>query len=101
MEDFGNKYERIECPNQIIAALDNQQLQRLVVLRDDPVLDKRLNGWLTMFFDVHMQKESDEDQSDRTLDEVLEQLLIFTKHTKVITTHRQLSVMLTSARLSR
>lgn len=100
MEDFGNKYERIEYPNQIIAALDNQQLQRLVVLRDDPILNSRLNGWLTMFFDVHMQKESEEDQSDRTLDEVLDQLQIFTKHTKVMLTHLQLSIMLTGARLS-
>lgn len=83
IEDFGDKYERIEYPNQIVSALDNQQLQRLIVLRDDRTLLKRLNDWLRTFFDVRLQQEVD-DNNDKLLSEVLEQLAIFCRQTMVI-----------------
>ncbi|KAI9832492.1 MAG: hypothetical protein M1819_004281 [Sarea resinae] len=81
VEDFINKLEKLEYPNQMISALGDPLLQKLVVLKPSKVISRRIESWLESFFLEDMQMlESFQDNA--LLLPLLSQLLSFVRYTK-------------------
>jgi centromere protein I len=73
----------IEPPSQIIAALDDPLLQKYLVLVERPDLQRRFDGWLSLYLDGQTAAAAGHHAADKALGEVLEKALSFHHHTKV------------------
>ena len=89
IEDFVEKFDRIELPNQMISVLDDPLLQKLVNLKDGEMANRRIDNWLSSFLASHIQAMSEEDGKgmSKQLIEILEKTLSYTMYTKVTETH--------------
>ena len=83
-EDFANSIDRIDPPNQIISALNDSLLQKYIVLTDNQACTERLNDWLALFLDAHLQGVISGQARDSEFREVLQKVLSFTRSTKVL-----------------
>lgn len=78
------KFDRINLPNQMIAALDDPLLQKYIGLRPSSAVTKRMNQWLELFFDEQLEAINDSDETSKVLSELLVKLVDYTRFTKVI-----------------
>lgn len=52
------KLEKIEMPNQIVAVIGNPKMQHLLRLKSSEALLRRIDNWLTAFFEDQLQDDS-------------------------------------------
>lgn len=78
------KFDRINLPNQMIAALDDPLLQKYIGLRPSSAVTKRMDQWLELFFDEQLEAINDSDASGKVLSELLVKIVDYTRFTKVI-----------------
>lgn len=83
VEDFIEKFDRVELPSQMISVLDDPLLQKFASLRDSVIFQRRLDQWLILFLDSYLDPDFERDGSTRGLTEVLEKILSYSKYTKV------------------
>ncbi len=83
VDDFVGRLERIELPNQLISALGDPLLQKYLMLNPSETAAKRLNQWLSTFFDEELQSVLEGQKESRRLSDMLEKLLSYTRYTKV------------------
>lgn len=84
MDDFIEKLEKIEPPNQLISALGDPLLQKYLMLKPSDTATRRLNQWLSTFFDEELRLLAQGHKSSRQLTDMLEKLLSHTRYTKVL-----------------
>lgn len=83
MEDFVGKLDKIDPPGQLISFLTDPLLQKYVELKPSPILDRRIELWLSTCLEEHYNSTK-EGMVDRTsLSELLDGLLKHTQYTKV------------------
>ncbi|KAI4122661.1 MAG: hypothetical protein LQ347_006429, partial [Umbilicaria vellea] len=82
VEDLIEKIDRIDLPNQMIAALDDPLLQKYIGLRPSSAVTKRMNQWLELFFDEQLEVMKDSDETGKVLSELLGMILNYTRFTK-------------------
>lgn len=92
LRDFVEKFERIELPSQMVAALNDPLLQKYTVLRDQKGHQRRIDDWLSLFFDAQLQAMADGEHHLKDLQEVLSGVLSYTRYTKVSQVIRRTSV---------
>ena len=83
LDDFVEKFERIEPPGQLIAALDDPLLRTWARLRQDEKIERRLDSWLAIFLDSQMQAEMEGEESSKDMEDILNKLLKYTIHSQV------------------
>lgn len=86
VHDFVEKLDRIQLPNQMVSVLDDPLLQHFALLRGNDISTARVNQWLAMFFDTQLQLVEENEQASKTLVEILEKVLAYTRRTKVYST---------------
>lgn len=80
VNDFVGKLERINLPNQLVAVLGDPLLQKLVQLKTTPIIQERINNWLTAYFeDILLESGDSIGESLDLLDSIRE----YTRFTKV------------------
>jgi len=84
VDDFVGRLERIELPNQVISALSDSLFQKYLFLKPSETASKRLNQWLSTFFDEELHLLSHGQYPNKRLSEMLEKLLNYTRYTKVL-----------------
>jgi centromere protein I len=80
VDDFVQKLERVEPPNQLIAAIKDPLLQKYLQLRSSEEHVKRIDMWLLAFFEDRLSESNDD--SSQTLS-MLDAMLQYTRFTKV------------------
>ena len=55
MNDFVRKLEKIELPNQIVAAIGDPLLQKFLQLKTSDSTSRRLDNWLLAFFEDQLE----------------------------------------------
>lgn len=70
----------------MVSVLDDALLQHFALLRGNDISEARVNQWLAMFFDTQLQLAEENGQASKTLVEVLEKVLRYTRCTKVCST---------------
>ena len=83
VDDFVQRLNKLETPNQMISVLDDSLLQKYLALTDDEKSQRRIDNWLSLFLDSQLQAEDDWEESNRAFREVLEKILSFARYTKV------------------
>ena len=78
-----DKLERLELPNQMVAALDDPLMQKYILLTENETCTRRMNHWLALFLDAQLKTESSREDRDADFREVLEKVLTYTRATKV------------------
>lgn len=87
--DFVQKLDRIEMPNQVAAALADPLAQRYLVFVRNEGATRRLESWLDSFFEdevarIQAREEGDDEGNDpEHLEYVLDVLIGFVRFTKV------------------
>jgi centromere protein I len=81
VNEFVNKLENIELPNQLVAAIGDPLLQKFLQLRPTIGTSQRIDQWLLAFFED--QLEAEPSVSEKPILEMFEAILIYTNHTKV------------------
>ncbi|KAG0648352.1 Sim4 complex subunit mis6 [Hyphodiscus hymeniophilus] len=76
--NFVNMLERIELPNQLVAAIGDPLLQKLLQLKPSTPNIHRMDQWLLAFFEDQLETLG----SERAILEMLEAIQIYTHHTK-------------------
>ena len=79
MNDFVEKLERIELPNQLVAAIGDPLLQMLLQLKPTTNDSNRIDQWLLAFFEDQLEKI----EFDKAILEMLEAVRNYTSHTRV------------------
>jgi centromere protein I len=85
VDDFIENLDRIELPNQMVSALDDALLQNYVVLRNSPQDRRRIDLWLSLFFDAQLSAKEDSHVASTVLVDLLEKVLAYSRYTKVRT----------------
>ena len=67
----------------MVSVLDDPLLQHFALLRGDIISEARIDQWLAMFFDTQLQLLEEHGQASKTLVEILEKVLQYTRRTKV------------------
>ncbi|KAI9839365.1 MAG: Phosphate metabolism transcription protein [Sclerophora amabilis] len=82
VNDFVQKIEKIEPPNQVVSVLRDPLLQRYLSLRPSDSALQRIENWLNTFFEdeLHSIRQGQSDESQ--LAEVLQSLVNYTRYTK-------------------
>ena len=79
MSDFVDKLEKIELPNQLVAAIGDPLLQKFLQIKPSVTTSQRIDQWLLAFFEDQLETAG----SERAILEMLEAIRNYTKHTKV------------------
>ncbi len=79
VQAFINKLEKIELPNQLVAAMGDPLLQMLLQLTSTGVTRQRVDNWLLAFFEDQLQSD---DNSERALLDMLASILDYVRFTK-------------------
>ncbi|SLM36890.1 Histone-fold [Lasallia pustulata] len=82
VEGLVEKLDRIDLPNQMIAALDDPLLQKYIGLRPSNAVTKRIDQWLDLFFDEQLETINESGGASKALAELLGKVLNYTKFTK-------------------
>lgn len=80
MDEFVQKLEKIELPNQIVAGIHDPLLQKLLHLRSSEATLQRVDYWLCSFFEDQLE---DGRSSGTQIPDMLEAILQYTRFTKV------------------
>ena len=81
--DFVEKLHIVDLPNQMVSVLDDPLLQNYILLAGNPNSEARIDQWLALFFDVQLQMVEDSGHTSKSLVEMLEKILNYTRRTKV------------------
>ena len=79
MSEFVDNLEKIELPNQLVAAIGNSLLQKFLQLKPSISTFQRINQWLLAFFEDQLETPG----SEKAILEMLEAVRNYTNHTKV------------------
>lgn len=91
INDFVQKLEKIEMPNQLVAVIGDPLLQHLLQLKSNKVIVRRIDNWLTAFFED--QLESGAQTGSTPLLDMLTAIRDYTSFTKVGPTELELRVL--------
>lgn len=80
MTDFVQNLEKIELPNQLVSVIGDPLLQNLLVLRSDDIVTRRIDSWLTAFFEDQLQNG---EYAGNTLLDMLAAINDYASFTKV------------------
>lgn len=80
VDDFIQKLEKIELPNQLVAAIHDPLLQKFLHLRSSEVTQQRIDYWLLAFFEDQLENGR---TSETQIPDMLEVILRYTRLTKV------------------
>lgn len=83
MEDFVQKFERIQLPNQLVAVIGDPLLQHLLQLKSNDVVLRRIDNWLTAFFEDQLEGGP---QSELAILDMLTAIREYASFTKVAAT---------------
>lgn len=81
VSDFVDKLEKIELPNQLVAAIGDPFLQKFLQIKPSVSTSQRIDQWLLAFFEDQLETAG----SERAILEMLEAIRNYTKHTKAST----------------
>jgi centromere protein I len=81
VSDFVNKLEKIELPNQLVAAIGDPLLQKYLQLKPSSSTSLRLGLWLLAFFEDQLETP----ESEKNILDMLEAIRDYTRYTKVCT----------------
>ncbi|QSZ35832.1 hypothetical protein DSL72_006954 [Monilinia vaccinii-corymbosi] len=81
VDDFVQKLEKIELPNQLVAAIHDPLLQKFLHLRSSEATLERIDYWLLAFFEDQLENGR---TSETQVPEMLEVILRYTRLTKTI-----------------
>ncbi|PQE30791.1 Mis6 domain-containing protein [Rutstroemia sp. NJR-2017a WRK4] len=79
VDDFVSKLEKIELPNQLVAAIDDPLLQKFLQLKPFQDTQRRIDHWLLAFFEDQLE---DGRSSEIEIPEMLQAVLGYTRFTK-------------------
>ncbi|PQE16536.1 Mis6 domain-containing protein [Rutstroemia sp. NJR-2017a BBW] len=79
VDDFVSKLEKIELPNQLVAAIDDPLLQKFLQLKSSQDTQRRIDHWLLAFFEDQLE---DGRSSETEIPEMLQAVLGYTRFTK-------------------
>lgn len=79
VNEFVNKLEKIELPNQLVAAIGDPLLQKFLQLKPTVSNLQRIDQWLSAFFEDQLENPGFE----KAILEMLEAVSDYTNHTKV------------------
>ncbi|CAG8955260.1 hypothetical protein HYFRA_00011242 [Hymenoscyphus fraxineus] len=79
--DFIQRFEKIEAPNQLVAVVGDPLLQKFLQLQPSDIYEKRLDSWLLAFFEDQLQAA---EPSETKIMEILKGILEYTKFTKIL-----------------
>ncbi|CAG8981588.1 hypothetical protein HYALB_00009467 [Hymenoscyphus albidus] len=79
--DFIQRFEKIEAPNQLVSVVGDPLLQKFLLLQPSDVYEKRLDSWLLTFFEDQLQAA---EPSETKIMEILKGILEYTKFTKIL-----------------
>lgn len=83
-DDFVEKIEKIELPNQVVSALVDPLAQKFLVLNPSDLALRRMKNWLDDFFNEQIQRTRGEDNdSNIALEYVLESTLNYVRSLEV------------------
>jgi centromere protein I len=97
INDFVQKLEKIEMPNQLVAVIGDPLLQHLLQLKSNKVIVRRIDNWLTAFFED--QLESGAQTGSTPLLDMLTAIRDYTSFTKVVPTELEPHVLFILTRL--
>ncbi|APA08264.1 hypothetical protein sscle_03g030340 [Sclerotinia sclerotiorum 1980 UF-70] len=81
VDEFVQKLEKIELPNQLVAGIHDPLLQKLLYLRSSKATLRRINYWLLAFFEDQLENDQ---SSGRLIPDMLEVILQYTRFTKIL-----------------
>ncbi|KAI9813765.1 MAG: hypothetical protein M1827_003555 [Pycnora praestabilis] len=84
VHDLIGKLEKIEPPNQLISAIGDPLLQKFLLLKPSDSTNKRLDSWLSAFFDDELQRIAERQGHNERLSEVLGFCLLHVRYTKTL-----------------
>jgi centromere protein I len=79
VNEFVDKLEKIELPNQLVASLRDPLLHKFLQLKPSVSISQRIDQWLLAFFEDQLETPG----SEKTILEMLEAIRDYTNHTKV------------------
>ena len=79
LHEFVHKLEKIELPNQMVAAIGDPLLQRFLQLKPTSSNFRRIDEWLLAFFEDQLENL----EHEKAIQEMLEAIRNYTCHTKV------------------
>lgn len=79
VNEFVDKLERIELPNQLVAAIGDPLLQKFLQLRPSDSTSQRIDLWLLAFFEDQLETPG----SEKAISEMLAAIHGYTNHTNV------------------
>lgn len=80
VNDFIQKLEKIQLPNQMVAVFGDPLLQKLLQLNSSNTTSQRIDYWLTAFFEDQLQNP---ESWDTAILEMLTAILGYARLTKV------------------
>jgi centromere protein I len=80
VHDFVQRFEKIEPPNQLVAVMGDPLLQKFLRLSESRVYNKRVEMWLSAFFEDQLQQLQ---ASETQIMEMLVGIQGYTRYTKV------------------
>ncbi|KAM0138696.1 hypothetical protein ACHAP3_003560 [Botrytis cinerea] len=95
VDEFIQKLEKIELPNQLVASIHDPLLQKLLHLRSSETTLQRIDYWLLAFFEDQLENGR---SSETQIADMLELILQYTRFTKVGRITRYCFVLLTYVR---
>ncbi|KAF7875194.1 hypothetical protein EAF04_002366 [Stromatinia cepivora] len=81
VDEFVQKLEKIELPNQLVAGIHDPLLQKLLHLRSSEATLRRIDYWLLAFFEDQLENDR---SSERLIPDMLEVILRYTRFTKIL-----------------
>ncbi|KAF7957407.1 hypothetical protein EAE96_002992 [Botrytis aclada] len=81
VDEFVQKLEKIELPNQLVASIHDPLLQKLLHLRSSETTLQRIDYWLQAFFEDHLENGR---SSETQVADMLEFILQYTRYTKIL-----------------
>ncbi|KAI9646770.1 hypothetical protein NHQ30_004769 [Ciborinia camelliae] len=81
VDEFVLKLEKIELPNQLVAAIHDPLLQKLLHLRSSEAILQRIDYWLLAFFEDQLENSR---PSETQILDMLEVILRYTRFTKTL-----------------
>jgi centromere protein I len=77
--DFIQKLEKIELPNQLVAVIGDPLLQNLLQLRSNDAILRRIDNWLTAFFEDQLEGGAHSGSALLGMLAAIKEYAIFTK----------------------
>ncbi|MCJ1378742.1 hypothetical protein MMC17_001841 [Xylographa soralifera] len=81
---FIEKLDRIVLPNQLVSVLEDPLLRHYVMLKPNHATQRRIDDWLSMFFDAQISSKQIDSHMSKALVEVLEKVLNYLRYSKLM-----------------